>query len=96
MKAERLLTERIILSEDSFAELVLWRLPEPAAGSAHAFKYRLAFVAGGICVLRYDNEAGKGDHKHIGAIETAYSFESPRRLLADFWRDVDVWRAEHE
>jgi predicted transcriptional regulator len=31
------------------------------------------------CVLRYDNEAGKGDHKHIGTFETAYVFESPRR-----------------
>jgi hypothetical protein len=33
-------------------------------------------VVDGVCVLRYDNEAGKGDHKHIGTVETAYVFES--------------------
>ena len=96
MKSECLLKERIILSENSFAELVLWRLPKPAAGSVHTFKYRLAYIVGGICVLRYDNEAGKGDHKHIGTMETVYDFESPRRLLADFWHAVDVWRTGHE
>jgi hypothetical protein len=45
----------------------------------------------GQCVLRYDNEAGKGDHKHIGASETPYTFESPAKLLSDFWNDVDQW-----
>jgi hypothetical protein len=96
MQAELLIKDRIILSENSFAELVLLRLPDPKAGSIHAFKYRLAFVVDGVCVLRYDDEGGKGDHKHIGAIETAYIFESPHRLLADFWHDVDAWRTEYE
>ena len=50
----------------------------------------------GVCVLRYDNESGKGDHKPIGEIETAYTFESPRQLLMDFWHDVDMWRSQHE
>ena len=96
MKAQLLTRERLSQGENCFAELVLWRLPAPAAGSCHAFKYRLAFVVDGVCVLRYDNEAGKGDHKHIGTVETAYVFESPRRLLADFWHDVDLWRPQHE
>jgi hypothetical protein len=48
----------------------------------------------GICVLRYDNEAGKGDHKHVGSIETGYRFTTHTQLLADFWRDVDQWRPE--
>jgi len=45
-----------------------------------------------VCVLRYDNEAGKGDHRHVDATETAYAFTTPDRLLADFWKDVDNWR----
>ena len=45
-------------------------------------------------MLRYDNEAGKGDHRHIGATETAYTFTTPATLLADFWKDVDQWRPE--
>jgi hypothetical protein len=69
MKAELLIDERHVLAEDAFAEIVVWRIPQPAIGSAHPFKYRLALVENGICTLRYDNEAGKGDHRHIGKAE---------------------------
>ncbi|WP_411725481.1 DUF6516 family protein [Methyloglobulus sp.] len=96
MKAELLLKERLSQSENSFAELVLWRVSAPVPGSGHVFKYRLAFVVDGVCVLRYDNEVGKGDHKHVGEVEIPYVFESPRRLLADYWHDVEQWRANHE
>ena len=96
MKAELLIKERLSQTENSFVELVLWRLPVPVASSNHAFKYRLAFVVNGVCVLRYDNEAGKGDHKHVGSVETIYAFESPRHLLADFWHDVELWRVQNE
>jgi len=34
----------------------------------------LAFVVDDECVLRYDNEAGKGDPKHIDAEEAPYVF----------------------
>jgi len=40
-------------------------------------------------VLRYDNEAGKGDHRHAGKTERPYGFTTYDRLLADFWADVD-------
>jgi len=50
------------------------RQKAPLAGSsAHGYKYRLAFVVDDECVLRYDNEAGKGDHKHIDAKEAPYA-----------------------
>jgi hypothetical protein len=52
----------------------------------------LAYVVRGVCVLRYDNEAGKGDHRHVGPVETAYRFTTPAQLLADFWAEVDRWR----
>jgi len=94
MKAELLLRERIILAESAFAEIRVWRVPSPVRGSAHDYKYALAYVVGGICVLRYDNEAGKGDHRHLGSVETSYRFTTPERLLADFWEDVDRWRPE--
>ena len=38
---------------------VVWRVPAPFRGSDHHFKYRLALVAEGVCVLRFDNEAGR-------------------------------------
>jgi len=92
MAANLLLNERHTLSEDTFVEMVVWRLPSPLSGSRHGFKYRLALVVNGRCVLRYDNEAGKGDHKHEGEEEIPYSFTTPRALLDDFWQDVDKWR----
>jgi hypothetical protein len=92
MDASLLLNERHTISETAFVELVVWRLPVPLSGSCHSFKYRLALAVNGSCVLRYDNESGKGDHKHVGQDENPYSFTTPRALLDDFWNDVDTWR----
>jgi hypothetical protein len=52
MKAELMLNERHVVSEDAFVEVVVWRVRSPVAGSAHGFKYRLAFVVKGRSVLR--------------------------------------------
>jgi hypothetical protein len=93
MKAELLLRTRLILSETAFVEIVVWRVPEPVRGSRHDFKYRLALVAEEVCVLRYDNEAGKGDHKHVGGQEIPFAFTTLERLQEDFWDDVEAWRA---
>lgn len=87
-----MLNERHILSEDAFVEMVVWRVPSPVAGSAHRFKYRLALVVNGRCVFCYDNEQGKGDHRHTGEDEAPYVFTTPRALVEDFWNDVDNWR----
>ena len=46
------------------------------------------------CVLRYDNEAGKGDHCHVGEKEQAYLFSTPQRLIADFLADIERWNDE--
>ena len=92
MGAELLIDERHILDAMAFVEIVIWRLPRSTGGSSHRFKYRLALVVGGVCVLRYDNEAGKGDHRHVRDREEPYSFTDPDTLLDDFWRDVTEWR----
>jgi hypothetical protein len=95
MKATLLLRRRIALSPNEFAELVLWQVPQPVKGSAHSYKYRLAFVVAGQCVVRYDNEAGKGDHRHYGQSERAYKFVDVERLQADFMQDIQRWRDEN-
>ena len=89
MKAEELFRRRIPYSEAAFAELVLWRLPAPLPGSVHGYKYRLAYVVDGVCVLRYDNESGKGDHRHFRGRESRYAFEGVDELLAAFQRDIE-------
>ena len=95
MKAVELAHTRIVFSETAFAELVLWQLQHPARGSSHAYKYRLAYVVDGVCVLRYDNEAGKGDHRHVGDMESGYKFRSPDQLMADFQNDIARWNREN-
>ena len=95
MKAVELICTRIVYSELAFADLVLWLLPEPLDGSSHDYKYRLAYVVRGECVLRYDNETGKGDHRHFGGKENAYVFTSPEQLIADFQNDIVRWNNEN-
>ncbi len=89
MPAELLLDERHILGEAAFAEIVVWRVPVSVRGSAHEYRYRLALVVDGECVLRYDNEAGKGDHCHVQEEEHEYRFKDAEQLLIDFWSDVE-------
>jgi hypothetical protein len=92
-KAELPMRERRVL-EVGFIDVIVWTLPEPPSGSAHSFKYRLAYVVEGECVLRYDNESGKGDHRHMGGKETTYVFVSVDQLLDDFLADVARWKGE--
>ncbi len=70
-------------------------MPQPLPGSMHSYKYRLAFVVRGVCVLRYDNEAGKGDHRHCRGKEQAFEFESPEQLIEAFQRDIARYRREN-
>jgi len=87
-----LIDVRQVLDIETFVEIVIRRLPRSVRGSTHRFKYRLALVVQGVCVLRYDNEAGEGDHRHMRDEEEAYIFTDPSTLLADFWSDVEEWR----
>ncbi len=86
---------RIIYSASAFAELALWRIPTPVAGSHHRFKYRLVYVVDRVCVIRYDNESGKGDHRHVKGRESAYEFTTPDKLITDFQRDIARWNREN-
>ena len=95
MKAVELIRTRITYSEAAFAELMLWRVPKPVQGSSHGFKYRLAYVVDDVCVLRYDNESGKGDHRHFNNKERAYDFSTPDQLIADFQHDIARWNREN-
>lgn len=94
MKAEPLLRNRHQVGLDAFVEIRVWRVPQKVRGPDHPYKYSLAYVVAGKCVLRYDNEAGKGDHRRFGVNEAPYTFTTPTQLLADFWFDVDHWRPE--
>lgn len=88
MKSEKLFHEKRVLSDGAIIEMVIWRLPSPVLGSLHGYKYRLYFGRGGTRIVGFDNERGKGDHKHIDGVETAYVFTTVDQLVADFLSEV--------
>ena len=95
MRATELVRNRVVFSETAFADIVLLHVPKPVAGSTHGFKYRLAYVVKNACVVLYDNESGKGDHRHFKGKETPCIFHTPQRLIADFQRDIERWNHEN-
>jgi hypothetical protein len=90
-KATIILSEKRVLSDGAIMDIVVWGVPEPVPPCAHLFKYSLFFGRSGARLVAYDNERGKGDHKHVLGTETAYGFVSLRQLLADFQRDVEAY-----
>lgn len=74
--------------DGAIAQARIWRLPEPLPRSAHGLKYSLFYGYPGQRVVGYDNERGKGDHRHIEDREKPYQFVSVERLIDDFWADV--------
>jgi hypothetical protein len=69
-------------------EGVIWEVPESVAPSGHRIKYRLVYVVDGKRVVGYDNERGKGDHKHLRDAESPYRFVDVPTLIRDFLRDI--------
>jgi hypothetical protein len=95
MRATALMHRRVVLAPDAFVEVTIWRVLQPVSPSMHPFKYRLAYVVADECVLRYDNERGKGDHRHVGSVTMPYAFSTPDQLMADFNADIARWNHEH-
>ena len=95
MKATLLLRRRVVVAMDAYVEAVVWQVPDPVPPSTHAFKYRLAYVVGGQCVVRYDNERGKGNHRHAETAEEDYDFSTPDQLMVDFEADIVRWNHEN-
>ena len=92
MKAALLFKEKNTLADGSILEVVIWKLPQKTADRPHGLKYRLYYGdKEGNCLVRYDNESGKGDHKHIDNKELSYRFIDPMTLLADFYHDVQLY-----
>lgn len=86
--ATLLLRQRINYRDGAIVEMVLWRVPLPVSPSTHDLKYSLFYGRPGIREVGYDNERGKGDHRHFQGTETAYTFTTVEQLMNDFWNDV--------
>jgi hypothetical protein len=92
MKARLLLHERLQLRDDAFVELRVWQVPRPVAGSAHSYKYALAYIVAKLCVLRYDNEAGKATIAILAVWRRLTTLQRPMhfsRIFGRTWTDGD-------
>ena len=93
MKAKRLFYDKAVLPDGGVVEMTIWQLPARSAERPHGLKYSLFYGRDGERIVGYDNERGKGDHKHLGATQLPYRFVNVEKLVADFLADVE--RATH-
>jgi len=93
MKAQLVTRFKNITGDGGVIELVVWRVPEPVPPTTHGFKYRAVYVVGGVRVVGFDNERGKGDHCHLDGRELPYTFTSVQQLVEDFIAAVDAMRS---
>ena len=79
-----------IYPDGTTKEMVIWQLPSKSRERPHGLKYRLYYgTADGECLVRYDNETGKGDHRHLAGREEAYIFLNMEILVVDFQYDIE-------
>jgi hypothetical protein len=88
-KAILILHRKRYFDDGSISEIKLWHVPSPVRGSNHEFRYSLFYGRPGERWVAYDNEPGKGDHRHCGELEEEYGFTSPEQLMSDFLADVE-------
>ena len=94
MKATLALHDKQVLPDGAIVEMKIWRLATPLHGSAHTLKYSLYYGKDNKRLVGYDNERGKGDHRHIEGGQERYVFTSVEQLIADFLADVRGIRGE--
>lgn len=94
MRAELLFHQRIDYDDGAIVEMVLWRVPASVPPSTHDLKYSLFYGRPGVREVGYDNERGKGDHRHLKGAEEPYVFTTVEQLMIDFWSDVRALRGK--
>jgi len=71
----------------------LLQLPQKTSDRPHGLKYRLYYgLDDGTGLVRFDNESGKGDHKHVGSQEESYRLLDVATLVADFLAEIEKAR----
>lgn len=92
-KAKQIFYDRLEFEDGAIVEMKIWLLPGPVPPSDHDFKYSLFYGRKVERIVGYDNERGKGDHKHIEGKELPYTFITVKQLIDDFLEDVKGARA---
>ncbi len=74
--------------DGAMVRMLIWKVPEPVPPSPHPHKYRLVYIENGKRIIGFDNERGKGDHRHEGGNEFPYRFVDVATLVKDFIQAV--------
>lgn len=88
MAAKLAFRDKYFYADGAIREMVIWQLPQSDDERPHGLKYRLFYGYAGNCLVRYDNERGKGDHRHYANREELYQFVSVEKLVSDFAEDI--------
>jgi hypothetical protein len=91
-KARLLINRKVIYDDSGILQVRIWYVPSPVMGSRHEYKYSLFYGRDGLRLVSYDNERGKGDHKHVRNDELPYTFTDLDRMIDDFMADVTAMR----
>lgn len=94
MKARLAFHDKQVLPDGSVVEMKIWEVPESVPGSSHRLKYSLFYGRSGQRLVGYDNERGRGDHRHLGDKQEPYAFTTAEQLIGDFLADVRRLRGE--
>ena len=70
--------------DGAMVRMVIWKVSSPVPTSSHPHKYRMVYLENGKRVIGFDNERGKGDHRHEGEREYSYTFRDVATLIRDF------------
>jgi hypothetical protein len=98
MAARLILDTKTVLSDGRIIQRRIWKLPQTTPDRPHRLKFRLYCGKDGQTIVRYDNETGKGAHRHVGSKETEYPYQfvSLVQLLIDFDSDITELSGEIE
>ena len=88
--------QTVLYPDGTILRMRAWEVPQPVPPSEHRFKYSLFYGRHGERAVLYDNERGKGDHRHYGDREEDYEFKDVETLIADFLADVRRARGDDE
>jgi hypothetical protein len=94
MKAVLAYHDKQVLPDGTIIEMKIWEVPQAVDRSRHKFKYSLFYGKNGERVVGYDNERGKGDHRHLKGKQERYTFSTVEKLIADFLEDVRSLRSK--
>jgi hypothetical protein len=94
MNAQLITRFKDVTEDGGVIELVVWRVPRPVPPTGHGYTYRAVYVLGGVRVVGFDNERGKGDRCHLQGRELPYRFSSVEALVEDFIAAVEAARGK--